>query len=106
MAATKQKFKKSNVPSLEQCEFVSQILKNMAHPQRLLILCHLCEAPKSVSELEELSGASQSAVSQFLTRMKQDGLVRGQRKNQNVIYDIESQQVKKLVSSMHKIFRD
>ena len=45
---------------------VSVLLKQLSHPQRLLILCSLVEGEKSVGEIEAACGASQSAVSQFL----------------------------------------
>lgn len=91
-------------PSIEQCEEVSAFLKVLAHPQRLMILCQLSEGPKNVTELEELSGATQSAVSQFLARMKAEGLVESKRYNRSVFYEIADKRVLKLIQSMHKIF--
>ena len=92
------------IPTAEQCVLVSKILKSLSHPQRLLILCHLAEKAKTVGELEELSGASQSSVSQFLARMKAEGLISSKRDNQYIFYDIEDLRVKKLIQAMHKIF--
>merc|ERR1712025_205217 len=40
------------------------LLKALAHEGRLRILCHLVEGEKSVTELERLISARQSAVSQ------------------------------------------
>ncbi len=93
-----------NIPTQEQCEVVSGLLKNLAHPQRLMILCQLTAGPKTVSELEELSGASQSAVSQFLGRMKAEGLVDATRETQYVYYEIKDPRVKKLIQSLDRIF--
>ena len=92
------------IPTQEQCDMVSKILKSLSHPQRLMIMCHLSESPKTVGELEELSGASQSSVSQFLARMKAEGLISSKRDNQFVYYDIEDLRVKKLIQAMHKVF--
>lgn len=95
---------KKNIPSQDQCETVSEVLKALAHPQRLLILCHLSDSPKSVGELEKLSGASQSQVSQFLGKMKAQGIVNSSRDSQFVNYDIVDNKIKKLIQSLYKIY--
>lgn len=95
---------KKNIPNSDQCETVSEVLKALAHPQRLLILCHLADSPKSVGELEELSGASQSQVSQFLGKMKAQGLVNAERDAHFVNYDIADPRIKKLILSLYKIY--
>lgn len=94
------------VPSAEQCAYVSGILKNLSHPQRLLILCHLSEGPRSVNDLAELTGASQSAVSQFLSRMKAERLVSSERQTNYVYYDIANSQVKQIIQALYKIFNE
>ena len=43
-----------------------ELLKAMANEWRLMILCHLAEGEKTVSELQGLLGLSQSALSQHL----------------------------------------
>ena len=93
-----------NIPTENDCIEVSAVLKNLAHPRRLMILCQLSDGPKTVSELENLSGASQSAVSQFLARMKAEGLVESKRENQFIYYDIKDSRIKKLIQSLDRIF--
>ena len=92
------------IPTQEQCEFVADILKVLSHPQRLLILCQLSDTAKSVGELEKLSGASQSAVSQFLGKMKAQGLVRAQKQNQFTYYEIADPNVKQVIQSLYNIY--
>ena len=94
------------IPTQKQCEEVAQVLKTLSHPHRLMILCQLAEEPRNVTELEQLSGATQSAVSQFLARMKAEGLVTSHRDSRSVFYEIADPKVKKLVQNMHKIFCD
>jgi ArsR family transcriptional regulator len=89
----------------EQCESTSAILKSLAHPQRLQILCFLSERERTVSELENLCGASQSLVSQFLQRMKGEGLVESRREGKFVHYSIANPKVLKLIQALHRIFR-
>lgn len=88
----------------KNCEETSRLLKSLAHPQRLQILCHLSQGEKTVGELEKLCGASQSAVSQFLNRMKSEGLVAAEREGQFVSYRILDVRVLKLIQALHKIF--
>jgi ArsR family transcriptional regulator, virulence genes transcriptional regulator len=60
------------------------LLKAMANERRLLILCHLSQGEKSVSELEALVSLSQSALSQHLARLRRDGLVATRRAGQTI----------------------
>lgn len=50
-------------------------LKLMSHPERLLMLCRMDEGEVSVTELVELSGLSQSSVSQHLAMLREEGVV-------------------------------
>ncbi len=86
------------------CESTAKLLKSLAHPQRLQILCHLSQKEMTVSELVDLCAASQSAISQFLGRMKSEGLVSSARSGQFVRYRIEDKNVLKLIQSLHAIF--
>jgi DNA-binding transcriptional ArsR family regulator len=80
------------------------MLKALAHPQRLQILCLLADTELSVSEIESRCKASQSAVSQFLGRMKSEGWVTSRKDGNYVYYRILDPKVKKLIQAMHKIF--
>lgn len=91
-------------PLLDRCETTAQILKALAHPRRLEILCHLTDGEKSVGDLELLCGASQSAVSQFLARMKAEGLVTARRDDRYVLYKIADAKIFQLIAALHKIF--
>lgn len=88
----------------KNCDQVAEVLKALAHPQRLMILCYLSQGERTVSELEELCGASQSAVSQFLGRMKLEGLVTASKSGLNVFYSIKDKRVKQLIVALHKVF--
>lgn len=85
-------------------ESVAGLLKQLSHPQRLLILCSLVEREKSVSEIELACGASQSAVSQFLKGMRLEGLIAPRREGKQVYYKIVDMRVLELIRSLYKIF--
>ncbi len=88
----------------DQCESVSALLKAVAHPQRLKILCSLSEGEQTVSQLETYCGASQSSVSQYLSKMKSEGLLTSRREAQKVYYQIARPDLLKLLKALQKIF--
>lgn len=88
----------------QKSEEVATLLKQLSHPQRMLILCSLASGEKSVGEIEEACGASQSAVSQFLKSMRLEGLVEAQRDGKQVYYKIVDKRVLELIKSLYKIF--
>lgn len=87
-----------------QSEEVAALLKQLSHPQRLLILCSMAEGEKSVSEVEKACGASQSAVSQFLKGMRLEGLIEYRREGKQVFYKIVDKRVLELIRSLYHIF--
>jgi len=94
----------NSVPTLEQCEGAAEILKSLAHPHRLQLLCYLAKGEKTVSQLEELCQVSQSQLSQFLQRMKRESLVHSRREGKYVFYSIKDRKVFMLIRAMHKVF--
>ena len=85
-------------------EDVASLLKQLSHPQRLLILCSMADREKSVGEIEEACGASQSAVSQFLKGMRLEGLIESRRDGKQVYYKIVDKRVLELIKSLYQIF--
>ncbi|MCX6555756.1 MAG: metalloregulator ArsR/SmtB family transcription factor [Candidatus Aminicenantes bacterium] len=88
----------------KRCARVAAILKNLAHPQRLFLLCCLAKGEASVSELLRQSGASQSLISQHLTRMRREGLVQARREGNFVLYRIADPKLSALIQTMEKTF--
>ncbi len=85
-------------------EEVAGLLKQLSHPQRLLILCSLAEGEKSVGDIEKACGASQSAVSQFLKAMRLEGLIESRREGKQVYYQIADDRLLDLMQSLYSIF--
>lgn len=88
----------------EQSEQASRLLKSLANDRRLLILCHLSEAEKSVGELERLVDLSQSALSQHLARLRRDHLVQTRREAQTIYYSISSPEAGAVLQTLHKLY--
>ncbi len=82
------------------CVEVSQILKALAHPQRLMILSNLLQGEKTVTDLIETCEASQSQISHFLTRMKLEGLVKANRDGRFVYYSVADKRLFQLMKTI------
>lgn len=86
----------------DHCEEVSSILKALSHPQRLFILGLLLNGPKTVSELIQLCGSSQSQMSQFLIRMKFEGLLRSEKEGKYQYYSVADDRLLRLMKTLQK----
>lgn len=88
----------------KKCDLVSGLLRSLSHPQRLMILSHLIQGPKTVSELQKLCDLQQSQLSQFLGRMRLEGLVSCERKGRFQYYSAADERIIKLMNAIQKIF--
>lgn len=82
----------------------SALLKSLANPSRLLVLCALITREHTVGELEELTGLSQSAISQHLARLRDRGLVETRRQGQRIFYSLDNAEVKAVLETLHGIY--
>lgn len=64
------------------------LLKALAHPARLLVLCQLVEGESSVGQLQPLTGLSMSALSQHLAVLREMDLVATRRESQTIFYSL------------------
>lgn len=69
-----------------------------------MILCHLAEKERSVTELEVLLGARQAAVSQQLARLRLEGLVSTRRDGKAIIYAIRDPRVLQQIHLLQELF--
>lgn len=90
-----------SIPKMKKsCGEVSQVLKALAHPQRLLILGHLILGPKSVNELVDLCEVSQPLVSQFLSRMRYEGLIASEKQGKQHIYSVSDPRIIEIMKTI------
>jgi len=82
----------------------TRLLRAVAHELRLAILCHLGERPKTVSELIALTGASQSNLSQHLAKMRMMGLVRCERRSQQMVYHLADPAFAQIIAALKSIY--
>jgi DNA-binding transcriptional ArsR family regulator len=82
----------------------ADFLKSLSHEQRLMILCHLVSGEKSVSELEEVLGARQAAVSQQLARLRHEGLVTARREGKTIYYGLADEKSQRMIGLLYELF--
>ncbi|OYU47824.1 MAG: transcriptional regulator [Rhizobiales bacterium PAR1] len=82
----------------------SDLLKALAHENRLLLLCILHERERSVGELEAILSLRQATVSQQLARLRFDGLVKTRRDGKAIYYSIANEHAREIVRLMYDMF--
>jgi DNA-binding transcriptional ArsR family regulator len=85
-------------------EQAAKLLKNMSHPSRLMVLCHLMKGECPVSVLNQAVPLSQSALSQHLASLRQAGLVDTRRESQVIYYSLKSQAVSEILETLYQIY--
>jgi ArsR family transcriptional regulator len=84
---------------------VANILRALANERRLMILCKLVEwGEGNVNSLAEAIGLSQSALSQHLAKMRDEGFITFRRESQTLWYRIADPRIEQLFASLHKMF--
>lgn len=81
-----------------------QLLKTLANPDRLLLLCQLSQGERNVGELEALLGIVQPTLSQQLAVLRREGLVDTRREGKQVYYRISSAPALALINTLYQLF--
>lgn len=82
----------------------AEFLKALAHEARLMVLCQLLEGEHSAGALQEASGLSQSALSQHLARLRDEGLVATRREAQTIYYRLANPNVQRVLDTLAAIY--
>jgi DNA-binding transcriptional ArsR family regulator len=85
-------------------ESAAELLKAMANPHRLQMLCLLAEGELSVGALNQLIPISQPALSQHLAVLRTDGLVHTRRESQTIYYRVAPGPTMDVIRVMHSYF--
>lgn len=89
---------------MRNAERASGFLKAISHEGRLMILCHLANGEKSVTELESLLSARQAAVSQQLSRLRLEGLVKPRREGKAIFYSLADDRSTRIMEVIYDLF--
>ncbi len=88
----------------ENARRASILLKAMSNQHRLMILCQISNDEKSVGELEEIIGLSQSALSQHLARLRRDNLVQTRRDAQTIYYSLKGEEAQTVIQTLYDLY--
>lgn len=80
------------------------LLKVLANPDRLLLMCRLSQGELSVGELENALGIRQPTLSQQLGVLRDNGLVAPRREGKNIFYSVASAQALAVMTTLYEQF--
>lgn len=80
------------------------LLRMLGNERRLMILCQLADGELSVSEIQPRVGLSQSALSQHLAMLRQEGLVATRRESQAIYYRIVDHAAMRVIETLAELF--
>ena len=89
---------------LEHAAYAARLLTVLANEKRLMLLCLLVEGECSVSELNANVDLSQSALSQHLAVLREDGLVTTRREAQTIYYTVSPGPTQRVIQTLHDVY--
>ena len=88
----------------DNAQRAAKLLKALANPARLVVLCQLATGERSVGELERAVGMSQSGISEHLALLRRAGVVAHRRVGQTVLYSIASAEALSVMGTLYSLF--
>ncbi len=83
-----------------KAEDVSGLLKLLANPNRLMIVCRLLDGEISVGDIETELGIKQPTLSRELGRLRDDGVISARRESKVVFYQLSHPHMEKLIKAI------
>jgi len=80
------------------------LLKGLANESRLMIMCVLTEGELSVGQLNKRIKLSQSALSQHLAVLREQGLVSTRRESQTIYYRLADSPAMNVIELLHDVY--
>lgn len=91
-------------PMIEASEEAAGLLKAMASPVRLRILCMLAEAEMPVGKIAGTLRIREQAASQQLAQLRLEGLIAPRKDAQRVYYRLASPEIKRVLQTLREIY--
>jgi ArsR family transcriptional regulator len=82
----------------------AKLLRALSNERRLMVLCQLGDGELSVGQIQTRLGLSQSALSQHLAVLREEGVVATRRDGQTIFYRIADPAAVKVVATLAEIF--
>ena len=84
-------------------ELQAEISKTIAHPLRIAIIHYLKDGEKTVNDLTQTLGASQSNISQHLAIMRQRQIVKTRKEGSNIYYRVASPKISQACDMVREV---
>ena len=88
----------------EYAQEAALLLKQLSNQHRLMILCSLIDGELSVTELNNRTNLSQSALSQHLASLRNAGLVQTRREAQTIFYQLQGNEAIQVIRVLKSIY--
>jgi len=88
----------------EQVESTCEILKSIAHPIRLKILCFIMEGEKNVTEIEGEFHSTISNISQHLTILRKANIIARRKEANYMFYSIKDPCIQVLMKTLKDLY--
>lgn len=84
---------------------VLALLKALSNQKRLMIICHLINQEKSVTQLQNSTGMEQSALSQHLAKLRHVNVVKTRRDARTIFYSLSDDKIDGLMQSLCNLYK-
>ena len=88
----------------QQVEMVTELMKSIAHPIRMKILCFLMDGEKTVGEIEQQFGSTISNISQHLTVLRKANIIDRRKEANFMFYSLKDNNILKLMETLKNNF--
>ena len=85
-------------------QLATELLRAIAHPMRLAVLCRLMQGESSVGGFEAELGLRQPSLSQQLALLREAGLVTTRREAKSIVYGLADNRIALLIDALHQYF--
>ena len=82
----------------------ARLWKAMSNPTRLMVLCQLADGERSVGDLEQFVGLSQSGLSQHLAVLRRERIVSTRRVAQTIYYSLAGDDARAVMNALYEVF--
>ena len=83
---------------------VTSCLKVLSNPDRLKILCVLVEGELNVQQIEDCTDIHQPSLSQQLTVLRNNQMVKTRREGKQIFYCVADEKVLKLMQTLYELY--
>lgn len=83
---------------------VAEFLRLFANGNRLVLLCHIAQQERSVTDIQNDLGIKQPGLSQQLAELRQSGLVKTRRDSRQIFYSIADDKARAVMDLLYGLF--